>query len=195
MINIILIGPPGAGKGTQAKILVERYGLKQLSTGDMLRAEVEAGSDLGRTVKAMMNDGQLVPDDVVIRIIKHRIAQADCAKGVIFDGFPRTVAQAEALDAMMTRMGVKVNAVIQIAVDEGVLLARVQERDAAAGNAGRADDTPEVLAKRLEVFRAQTAPVIDHYKSAGRLLTVDGMQPIDIVATEIEKIVQGACAV
>lgn len=188
MINIILIGPPGAGKGTQAKILVEKYGLKQLSTGDMLRAEVAAGSDLGRTVKAMMDDGQLVPDDVVVRIIKHRIAQADCAKGVIFDGFPRTVAQAEALDSMLSRMGVKLNAIIQIVVDEEVLLARVQERDAASGNA-RTDDTPEVLAKRLDVFHEQTAPVIDHYKSAGRLLTVDGMAGIDDVAAAIGKII------
>lgn len=192
MRNLILIGPPGAGKGTQSRILVEKYGLKQLSTGDMLRAEIAAGSPLGKQVESIMAAGQLVSDDIMIRIIKHRIAQADCAKGVIFDGFPRTVPQAQALDTMLADLGVKA-AVIQIVVDEGILLDRVRARDAAAG-VSRPDDTPEVLAKRLDVYRAQTAPILPYYSDAGRLNQVDGMMEIDQVATAIDQIVTQTAA-
>jgi adenylate kinase len=193
MINLVLIGPPGAGKGTQARLLEQKYGLKQLSTGDMLRAEISAGSDLGRTVKSIMDAGNLVPDDIVIRIIKHRIAQADCTKGVIFDGFPRTVPQAQALDDMLARLNLKLTAVIQMEVDEGALLARIQERDTAAGSC-RTDDTPEVLAKRLQVYRDQTAPILPYYETAGRLKKIDGMADINTVTAAIQKIIDHAQA-
>jgi adenylate kinase len=184
MINIILIGPPGAGKGTQAKILVDRLGLKQISTGDLLRAEVAAGSELGQRVKATMDAGGIVDDATMIRLVRHRIRQADCAQGVIFDGFPRTVPQAQALDQMMVDLGLKIDAIIQIKVDGSALLARIQERAATSGVV-RSDDNPDVLAKRLEGYRTQTAPVLAHYQAAGRLSVVDGMQAIDQVAGAI----------
>lgn len=193
MINLILIGPPGAGKGTQARILEGKYGLKQLSTGDMLRTEIAARSDLGKQVEGIMAAGQLVSDDIVIRIIKHRIAQADCIKGVIFDGFPRTVPQAQALDDMLAAQKLKLTAVIQMVVDETILMDRVRQRDAAAG-ISRADDTPEVLAKRLDIYRAQTAPILPYYEDAGRLKKVDGMLPIDEVASAIDRILQSGQA-
>lgn len=193
MINLILIGPPGAGKGTQARLLETKYGVKQLSTGEILRAEVASGSPLGKQVEQIIAAGQLVSDEIVIRIIKHRIRQADCAKGVIFDGFPRTVPQAEALDSTLADMGLKVTAVIQIVVDEAVLIGRVRERDAAAG-VSRADDTPEILAKRLDVYRAQTAPILPYYERTGRLQKVDGMMPIDHVSAEIDYILTRAQA-
>jgi adenylate kinase len=186
---IILIGPPGAGKGTQAKILEEKFGFKQLSTGDMLRSEIAAGSDLGRTAKGIMDAGGLVADDIMVRIIRHRIAQADCINGVILDGFPRTVPQAEALDSMLLRQGMAVTAVIEMAVDEVALLGRIEERAAGGGN--RPDDTPEVLSKRLEMYRMQTAPILPYYRDAGRLQQVDGMQPIEAVAAQIEGIIGG----
>lgn len=189
MLNLILIGPPGAGKGTQARILEQKYGIKQLSTGDMLRAEIAAGSELGLAVKGIMDAGGLVDDATMIRIIKHRIRQADCAKGVIFDGFPRTVPQAVALDAMLSELGLSLAAIIQMEVDEKILLDRIKERDASAG-VNRADDTPEILAKRLDVFRGQTAPVIAHYESDGRLQRVDGMLPIDDVSSAIDDIIR-----
>lgn len=184
---VILIGPPGAGKGTQARILEEQHGLKQLSTGDMLRAEIAAGSDLGRTVQGIMDSGGLVADDIMVRIIRHRIAQADCARGVIFDGFPRTVPQAQALDTMLARLNLRVNAVIELVVDEVALLARIEDRAAQGGN--RADDTPEVLSKRLEIYRAQTAPILPYYIADGRLQKVDGMQSVEAVAAQIAAIV------
>lgn len=193
MINLILIGPPGAGKGTQARVLEQKYGLKQLSTGDMLRAEIAAKSALGQQVEGLMAAGSLVPDDVVIRIIRHRIRQADCAKGVIFDGFPRTVPQAQALDQMLADQKLKLTAVIQMVVDEGVLIERVRQRDAAAG-VSRADDTPEVLAKRLDIYRAQTAPILPYYEGDGRLQKVDGMMPIDHVSAAIDGILTKAQA-
>ncbi len=189
MLNLILIGPPGAGKGTQARILEHKYGVKQLSTGDMLRAEIAAGSELGLAVKGIMDAGGLVDDATMIRIIKHRMRQADCAKGVIFDGFPRTVPQAIALDQMLAELHLNLAAIIQIVVDEKILLGRIKERDTSAG-INRADDTPEILEKRLDVFHVQTAPVIAHYQSAGRLQQVDGMMPIDAVSATIERIIQ-----
>lgn len=193
MMNIILIGPPGAGKGTQARFLEQKYGVKQLSTGEILRAEVSSGSPLGKQVEQIIASGQLVSDDIVIRIIKHRIRQADCAKGVIFDGFPRTVPQAQALDSMLAEQKMSVTAVIQIVVDEKILIDRIRERDAAAG-VSRADDTPEVLAKRLDVYRAQTAPILPYYEQAGRLQKVDGMMPIDNVSMAIDGILTRAHA-
>ncbi len=184
---VILIGPPGAGKGTQAKILEQKFGLKQLSTGDMLRAEIAAGTDLGRTVQGIMDSGGLVADDIMVRIIRHRISQADCAAGVIFDGFPRTVPQAQALDTMLARQNQKLSAVIEIVIDEVALLDRIDSRNAQGDN--RADDTPEVLSKRLEMYRAQTAPILPYYRADDRLRQVDGMQPVDDVAEAIAEIV------
>jgi adenylate kinase len=190
MINLILMGPPGAGKGTQAEILVKEHGLCQLSTGNMLRAEIEAGTPLGLKVKDIMAAGALVSDDIVIDIIKKRMAEPTCANGVIFDGFPRTVAQAEALDGMMKAAGWPMTAVIQIVVDEKILVGRIQERDRLAG-VSRADDTPEVLVKRLEAYRAQTAPILPYYESKNMLSKVDGMEPINVVAGAIRKILVG----
>ena len=186
---LILIGPPGAGKGTQAKILEEAYGLKQLSTGDMLRAEIAAGSDLGKQAKAVIDAGNLVSDDIMIGMISSRIEQADCAKGVIFDGFPRTVEQAKALDAMLEKKGRKIDAVIEFSVNEEILVERLKTRIAqtlAAGQPVRGDDNEETLRNRLSVFRNQTAPILPYYKDSGRLGTVDGMQPIDAVSGQIK---------
>lgn len=188
-MNLILIGPPGAGKGTQAKILEQKYGLKQLSTGDMLRAEIAAGSELGRKAKEVMDRGDLVSDDIMVDMIAARIEKPDCAKGVIFDGFPRTVDQAQALDAMLANKGRPLGAVIQITVDEDILVGRLNNRIAetkAAGGEVRGDDNEETLRKRLEVYRAQTAPILPYYESEGLLCKVDGMAPIADVTEQIE---------
>ncbi len=186
-MNIILLGPPGAGKGTQAKIIEDRDGLRQLSTGDMLRAEIAAQSPLGVKVKAIMDSGSLVSDEIVIEMIANRIEQPDCSKGFILDGFPRTVAQAEALDNMLAGKGKKLNAVIELAVDEGALLARIEKRAAESATV-RADDNAEALKKRLVAYRSQTAPIIPYYKGKGMLKTVDGMADITVVTSEIAKI-------
>lgn len=190
---LILIGPPGAGKGTQAKILEQEYGLKQLSTGDMLRAEIAAGSDLGNKAKAIMDAGNLVSDEIMVDMIAKRIEQSDCAKGVIFDGFPRTVDQAEALDAMLADKGKPLNAVIQMVVDEEELVNRLKTRIQQTIDAGqpvRADDNEETFRKRLKVYRDQTAPILPYYESAGLLKKVDGMKPIDFVTQEIKAILK-----
>lgn len=194
-MNIILLGPPGAGKGTQAGLLEQKYGLKQLSTGDMLRAEVTAGSALGQKAKAIMDSGGLVPDDVIIDMIEARMQQADCVKGVIFDGFPRTVPQAEALDKMLAQKGQALDAVIELEVDEKAVLARILQRaaeDQAAGNTPRKDDNEASFRKRMQEYHAKTAPISQHYKSQGRLSVVDGSQPIDRVEKDLEAIVSGA---
>lgn len=195
MMNMILLGPPGAGKGTQAKRLEEKFGLKQLSTGDMLRAEMAAGTDLGKKVKAIVDSGALVTDDIMIQMISARIDQPDCTNGVIFDGFPRTVAQAEALDAMLAEKGRPLSAVVELKVDEEVLVSRLNTRIAetkARGEAVRADDNEETLRKRLQVFREQTAPIIPYYTGRGMLQSVDGMAGIDDVARAIESILERA---
>lgn len=195
MINLILLGPPGAGKGTQAKRLEDKYGLKQLSTGDMLRAEIAAGSALGLKAKSIMDSGALVSDDIVIAMIASRIEQPDCKNGVIFDGFPRTVAQAEALDEMLAQKGRPLSAVIELKVDEEALVNRLNTRIAetkAKGDPVRADDTEETLRKRLEVFRQQTAPIIPYYKGQNMLQSVDGMASIDAVEVAINQILSGA---
>lgn len=197
MINLILLGPPGAGKGTQAKRLEEKYGLKQLSTGDMLRAEIAAGSALGIKAKAIMDSGALVSDDIVIAMISSRIEQADCKNGVIFDGFPRTVAQAEALDTMLKAKGHPLNAVVELRVDADVLVERLNTRIAetkARGEAVRGDDNEETLRKRLQVFRDQTAPIIPYYAGQGMLQSVDGMQAVDAVEASIGQILARARA-
>lgn len=189
MTNLILLGPPGAGKGTQAKKLEDAYGLKQLSTGDMLRADIAAGTELGKKAQTFMNRGDLVPDEVVIGMIANRIDQPDCAKGVIFDGFPRTVPQAQALDKMLADKKRPLQAVIELSVDEEELVNRLHTRIAetkAAGKPLRADDTEETLRHRLKVFREQTAAIIPYYKNKGLLQKIDGMKPIGDVEQKIK---------
>ncbi len=181
---IILLGPPGAGKGTQCERLVEKYGIAQLSTGDMLRAAVAAGTEMGLKAKEVMDTGALVSDDIVVGIIADRIEEEDCKNGFILDGFPRTVAQAEALDRMLAEKGLKLDCVISMEVDEAALFARIERRAAETGGA-RSDDNAETLKKRLEVYREQTAPIIPYYREKGALKTVDGMQGIDEVTQSL----------
>ena len=196
-MNLILLGPPGAGKGTQAKKLEEKYGLKQLSTGDMLRAEIASKSQLGQEVEEIINRGELVTDELIIAMIDSRMSQADCQNGVIFDGFPRTVAQAEALDDMLRAHGRSLDAVIALQVDEEKLVDRLNTRIAetkAAGQEVRADDNEETLRRRLEEYRAKTLPISDYYRGKGMLKTVDGMQSIEDVSAVLADILDRARA-
>ena len=189
-MNLVLFGPPGAGKGTQSKILTEKRGLPQLSTGEMLRAAIEAGTPLGLACKALMAKGELVPDETVIKIIAERYDQPDCAHGAVFDGFPRTIPQAEALDKMLAERGKKIDQVLELKVDDSVLLSRVESRIAAGGPV-RADDNPETLKKRLEVYYQATAPVLAFYRAQGKVRTLDGMRPIQDVTKQISAILDG----
>jgi adenylate kinase len=184
-MRLILLGPPGAGKGTQAQRLVAKHGIVQLSTGDMLRAAAKAGSDVGKRAKAIMDRGELVPDDVMIEIIAERLQQPDSVRGFILDGFPRTVGQAEALSMLLRQQGMELDAVIEIAVDEEALKARIAKRAQETGGE-RGDDTEETLRKRLAVYREQTAPVAEYYRRNGSLKAVDGMKTMDEVAAAIE---------
>src|SRR5258708_24336273 len=214
-MNLILLGPPGAGKGTQAKRLEQRHGLVQLATGDMLRRAVASGSPLGEKVKAIMEAGRLVPDDIIIEMIADRIAAPDAAHGFILDGFPRTVPQAEALDAMLPEHGRKLDRVILMEVDEATLIDRLSGRfsggqcgasyheryhrprvDGVCDSCGstsfmcRADDRPEALATRFAAYRNQTAPILPYYRARGILRTVDGMADIDQVTQQIEAVLR-----
>jgi adenylate kinase len=182
-VNLILFGPPAAGKGTQAKRLVEERGMVQLSTGDMLRAAIASGSDLGTQVKGIMDRGELVSDEIVIALIEERLPEADAAGGAIFDGFPRTVAQAEALDAMLARRGGKIDVVVRLKVDEAQLMARIAKRFA---EQGRTDDNPESYAVRLKAYNDQTAPLLPYYQKQGKLTEVDGMGSVESVTSGID---------
>jgi adenylate kinase len=189
---MILLGPPGAGKGTQAGLLVERLGIPQLSTGDMLRAAIAAGTPVGVKAKEIMDRGELVSDDVVLGIVADRIEEPDTRKGFILDGFPRTVAQAEGLDAMLAAKGLDLDAVIEFKVNETVLVERIVKRAAeteAKGEPVRKDDNPDVFKTRLEAYRTSTAPLSAYYATKGKLKTVDGMAPIDEVTQAIKDIV------
>jgi adenylate kinase len=196
-MRLILLGPPGAGKGTQALGLVAKHAIVQLSTGDMLRAAVAAGTEVGLRAKSIMDAGQLVPDDVVVAIIADRIGHADARRGFVLDGFPRTVPQAEALDRLLAERGLKLDGVIELKVDEGILINRIAtrvEEMTARGEKLRADDNPDVLKGRLAAYRAQTAPLADYYARKGMLKTVDGMAPMNDVTAAIDRILSPAGA-
>jgi adenylate kinase len=197
-MRLILLGPPGAGKGTQAQRLVQKYGIIQLSTGEMLRAAVAAQTPVGLQAKDIMASGALVPDEIVIGIISDRLDQPDMKNGFILDGFPRTVPQAAALDELLKRKHIKLDAVVELRVNESALLNRVETRVAemrARGEEVRIDDTPEVLSKRLANYRAQTEPLIHYYSERRKLLTVDGMMTIEHVTREINRILSAIGAV
>ena len=194
-MRLILLGPPGAGKGTQAQRLVSKYRIVQLSTGDMLRAAVAAGTPVGLRAKAIMERGELVPDEVVVAIIADRIDQPDAERGFVLDGFPRTVPQAQALDRLLAERGLTLDGVIELKVDEGILIKRIETRVAqmnASGEKLRTDDNPDVLRGRLVAYRAQTAPLADYYASKGMLKAVDGMAAIDDVTKAINQLLSQA---
>lgn len=185
MLNIVLFGPPGAGKGTQSALLTERFGLVHLSTGDILRAEVAAGTELGKKAKALMDAGNLVPDEIVIGMIEAKIKSSAGAKGFIFDGFPRTVAQAEALDNILTQNGLSINYMISLQVAQSLLTERLLKR---AQELGRLDDTEEVINNRFNVYQQSTLPVAEYYKGQGKLCVVDGVGSIDEIFGRIQNI-------
>jgi adenylate kinase len=192
---LILLGPPGAGKGTQAQLLADKHGLVQLSTGDMLRAAVKAGSEIGKKAEAIMKSGGLVSDEIVIGIIADRIEQPDCAKGFILDGFPRTLKQADALGSLLTSKGKDLDAVVEIKVDDTILVSRIENRareTLAAGGTVRADDNAEALKTRLMAYYRETSPLVGYYYAYRKLQTVDGMAPIAEVSAQIEAVLKGA---
>ena len=195
--NLVLLGPPGAGKGTQAARLQDTFGLVQLSTGDLLRGAVAAGTDAGMVAKNVMERGDLVSDEIVIAILRDRLARPDCGSGAIFDGFPRTTAQAEALDGLMADTGREITAAISLKVDDAAMIDRIlgrAEQARAAGQPVRADDNAETVAQRLKAYHAQTAPLIDYYAARGVLREVDAMQPVERVTESLSKAVKAALA-
>lgn len=185
-MRLIILGPPGAGKGTQAAKLVERHDIVQLSTGDMLRAAVAAETPVGLEARDLMARGELVPDEVVVAIISDRIEENDARNGFILDGFPRTVAQANALDTILAQKRMELDAVVELKVNESILLDRVNHRVSQSNGNARPDDNPEALKKRLGVYREQTAPLIAFYDGKGLLRSVDGMAPVEEVTRQIE---------
>ncbi len=189
-MKLIFLGPPGAGKGTQAQRLEENHGYIQLSTGDMLRAAVAAGTEIGLLAKGLMARGELVPNDVVVEIISERIAKPDCAEGFILDGFPRNVAQAEALDEMLDDKNLKLDAVIELAVNDGILINRIEKRASETVGGPREDDNAESLENRLIVYHEQTAPLIEYYQKKGVLKSIDGMADVDEVSNQIEEVLK-----
>lgn len=194
-MKLIFLGPPGAGKGTQAKIFTQKYDIPQLSTGDMLRAAVAAGTEVGKKAKAIMDKGGLVPDEVVNQIVADRISESDCINGFILDGYPRTVGQAKALFDILKSRGTDLDAVIEFEVDEDKLLERMKKRveeTLKAGGEVRSDDNPETFAKRLAEYHEKTAPLSKFYTETGHLHTVDGMAEISAVAAEVEKLLKEA---
>jgi adenylate kinase len=194
-MRLILLGPPGAGKGTQAQRLVEKHGIPQLSTGDMLRAAVQAGTEVGKRAKAVMDAGELVSDAIVNAIVAERIDQPDCARGFILDGYPRTLVQADAVEAMLAERGIALDTVVELVVDDKALVGRIVKRaeDAkAAGQPVRKDDNPAVFEERLREYYKKTAPLIGYYYAKGKLRTVDGMASIDAVTAEIGKVLAAA---
>ena len=182
-MRLILLGPPGAGKGTQAKVLVESYGIPQLSTGDILRSAIQNRTPLGLAAKEVMDRGDLVSNDIVNGIVSDRLDAEDCKAGFVLDGFPRTIGQAEALDGMLADKGMELDAVIEMTADADVLVARVINR---AKESNRPDDNPEVIRKRLEVYKNDTAPLVDYYRKRGLVKTVDGMAPVEQVTAAIQ---------
>ncbi|HEY1613024.1 MAG TPA: adenylate kinase [Rhizomicrobium sp.] len=188
-MNLVLFGPPGAGKGTQAKILEQNHGWPQLSTGDMLRAAIDAGTALGEKIKALMDRGELVSDEIVIAIIAERFDREECAGGAVFDGFPRTIAQAKALDEMLAQRGKRIDCVIELRVKDDVLVDRVEQR-IREGAVRRADDTPETLRYRLQVYYRNTAPLLEYYGAQDKVETVDGMAPIASVTLAIDGLIK-----
>ncbi len=190
-MNLILFGPPAAGKGTQAKRLVEQRGMVQLSTGDMLREAIASGSELGQQCKEIMSQGGLIADDIVIALIEARLKEAEDAGGAIFDGFPRTIAQAEALDAMLAKLGKKIDRVVRLKVDDTALLERISKRFA---DQGRPDDNPDSFKVRLDAYNRNTAPLLPYYGDKGLLTEVDGMGSIETVAGSIDAALDGPSA-
>jgi adenylate kinase len=191
-MRLILLGPPGAGKGTQAKALVEAYGIPQLSTGDILRSAISARTPMGLAAKEVMDRGDLVSDEIVNGIVSERLDQADCRAGFVLDGFPRTTAQADALGQMLTEKGMPLDAVVEITADPDVLVQRIinRARENAATTGARADDNEDVLRNRLAIYREQTAPLVDYYRRLGLVKTVDGMAPVEEVTAAIRKAVE-----
>ena len=188
-MNIILFGPPGAGKGTQAKFIIDKYNLVQISTGDMLREAVKSGSELGNKVKVIMDKGDLVSDDIIMSIISERVIEEDCKKGFILDGFPRTLNQAKELDKMLDHKNLKIDHVIEILVDEDLLISRIKKR-ASEDKIARNDDNDEVLKNRIMIYKRDTIPVLKYYKNLNRLRQANGMQSIKSVSNDIQGIIE-----
>ena len=191
-MNLVLLGPPGAGKGTQAVRLARKYDIVPLSTGEMLRAAAASGSEIGERAKAVMEVGQLMPDDIMVRIVSDRIDEPDCRNGFVLDGFPRTLAQAEALDELMAEKRLTLDHVIELSVDDEILVSRIENRvnEHAATGSVRADDNVETLKKRLKVYHERTKPILPHYRKHGLLRTIDGMQAADQVTEAIDAVLQ-----